>query len=201
MQTEIEAKFPNIDAKKFRAKLKKLGAKLGHPELSMKRKTFDLPGGALGSKGAWVRVRDEGDKITLSYKQLKDRSLHGTSELTVNVTHFEDTCKLMEHVGLVPKSYQETKREKWFYKKVEITIDTWPWVPTVVELEGPSEKVVRAVAKELDLNWDEVMHGSVEPVYQLLYDFTDEEICHWESITFTKPPKWLLARKKNTKKK
>ncbi|MFA6095950.1 MAG: class IV adenylate cyclase [Candidatus Paceibacterota bacterium] len=194
METEIEAKFPDIDANALRGKLKELGATREHPEVLMKRKTFDFPD-RKKMKG-WVRVRDEGNKITLSYKQLDDWSLHGTKESTVTVSNFEDTCKILLSIGLEQKSYQETKREKWKYKDVEVTIDTWPWVPTFVEIEGSSEELVRRVAEDLGLDWGDALHGSVEPIYQMHYDFTDEEIDGWKSITFVPPPDWLLARKK-----
>ncbi len=195
METEIEAKFPDIKVKSLRIKLKKIGAILEHPEILMKRRTFDLPDRGLNKIGGWIRVRDEGDKITLSYKQLNDRTLHGTKEVTVIVNNFEKTCEFLISIGMKMKSYQETKREKWKYKGVEITIDTWPWVPTFVELEGSTEELVKKVANDLELDWRQVLHGSVEPIYQMHYDFTDEEIDHWESITFISPPEWLLKKK------
>lgn len=196
METEIEAKFPDIDHETFRSKLEKSGAVMVYPEVLMKRKTFDYPDRRLYEIGGWIRVRDEGNKITLSYKQLKDRGLHGTKEVEVTVSDFDMTCDFLLAIGLELKSYQETRREKWKLKDVEITIDTWPWVPTFAELEGPSEKIVKETAKILGLNWGEAIHGSVEPIYQMHYNFTDEEIDLWESITFTSPPKWLLAKKK-----
>ncbi len=196
METEIEAKFPDIDPDAFRAKLKALGATLEHPEILMRRKTFDYLGNRLEKTGSWVRVRDEGDKITLSYKRLDDRTLHGTKELVVVVSDFEKACDLITAIGLEAKSYQETKREKWVLDGVEVTIDTWPWIPTFVELEGPSEKSVRTVAEKLGFQWSGAMFGSVEGVYQMHYDFTDSEIDHWEEITFVPAPDWLLARKK-----
>jgi len=196
MQTEIEAKFPDIDADALRMTLKKVGATLIHPEVLMKRKTFDRPNKVIDKIFDWVRVRDEGDKITLSYKRLDDRTLHGTKEISVIVDDFDKSCELITSIGLIMKSYQETKREKWIYQDVEITIDTWPWVPTFVELEGASEEAVRNVASGLNMDWNQVLHGSVEPVYQMHYDFTDEEIDSWKSITFVPPPAWLLAKKK-----
>lgn len=194
METEIEAKFPNIDADALRLMLKEKGAELEHPEVLMRRKTFDDPNRRLKKVGGWIRVRDEGNKVTLSYKQLNDRTLHGTKEITVVVDDFDKTCSFLEAIGMVAKSYQETKREKWNYKGVEVTIDTWPWVPMFVELEGPTEEVVREVAAGLGFDWINAMHGSVEPIYQMHYDFTEEEIDGWESITFIDPPDWLLTK-------
>ena len=197
MEIEIEAKFPDIDADALRAILKEKGANLEYPEALMRRKTFDYPDRRLNKISGWIRVRDEGNKVTLSYKQLHDRTLHGTKEVDVVVSDFDKTLQLLEAIGMVAKSYQETKREKWNYKGVEVTIDTWPWVPTFVELEGPTEELVKEVSNDLGFNWSDAMHGSVETIYQKHYDFTEEEIDGWESITFIDPPDWLLAKKKN----
>lgn len=196
MQTEIEAKFPHIDPVAFREKLTSLGAQLEYPEILMKRKVFDYSDWRLEKVGGWVRVRDEGKKITLTYKQLNDRSLHGTKEVEVVVGNFDTTCELLSAIGLEAKAYQETKREKWQLGNVEITIDTWPWIPTFVELEASNEEDLRVIAEKLELDWKEVMYGSVEVVYQMHYNFTESEIDHWDSITFIPEPDWLLAKKK-----
>ena len=196
MQTEVEAKFPDVNQDSLRKKLKLLGAVLEYPEILMRRKVFDYEDRRLEKIGGWVRVRDESNKITLSYKQLNDRTLHGTKEVEVTVDNFDKTCELLLAIGLKLRSYQETKREKWKLNGVEITIDTWPWVPTFVEVEAADEESVKKVVEILGFNWDQAMHGSVESIYQMHYDFSDEEIDHWESITFVPEPEWLLAKKK-----
>ncbi len=82
METEIEVKFLNINPEKFRKKLLALKAKRIYPETLMKIKTFDYPDKKLEKIGAWIRVRNEGNKITFSYKRLLKRTLHGTKEKT-----------------------------------------------------------------------------------------------------------------------
>ncbi len=196
METEIEATFPDIDTQKLREKLTLLGATKEHGEMLMRRENFDFPDESLDKINGWVRVRDEGNQITLSYKQLLDRTIHGTKEATVVVNDFEKATAFLRAIGMTRKVYQETKREKWLYKNVEVTIDTWPWIPSFVELEGPSEDALKEVARDLGLDWTKAMHGSVENVYQMHYDFTDHEIDHWPEITFIPEPDWLLARKK-----
>ncbi len=196
MQIEIEAKFLDIDLLALREKLKSIGAKLVYPEKLMTRKVFDFPDHRLEKEGAWIRVRNEGDKITLSYKKLVDRSLHGTKEITVVVNDFDETCNLLLTLGFVQDSFQETKREKWTLEDSEITIDTWPWIPTFVELETSSEDKIKSLAKKLGLSWNEALHGSVEIAYQKYYDVTEEEIDNWESITFIPVPDWLEIKRK-----
>lgn len=196
MQTEVEAKFPDIDKEALRAALKDAGAKLEYPERSMRRKNFDYEDRRLEKVGGWLRVRDEGDKVTFTYKHLGDRTLHGTKEVEVVVSDFEKTCELLAAIGLMNKAYQETKREKWKLGESEITIDTWPWIPSFVEIEAQDETSLKEIVQKLNLDWSKAMHGSVETVYQMHYDFTEEEIDGWPEITFIPEPKWLVAKKK-----
>jgi adenylate cyclase class 2 len=196
METEIEAKFPNINKDNLREKLKEIGAVLEYEEVLMRRSNFDYPDRTLDKKGGWIRVRDEGNKVTLSYKQLNDRTLHGTKEVSLVVDNFEKSCEFLLAVGFEIKAQQETKREKWTHRGVEITIDTWPWVPSFVELESKNESTLKEISSLLGFNWADAMHGSVETIYQMHYDFSESEIDHWESITFIPEPEWLLARKK-----
>lgn len=197
MKTEIEAKFLNIDAKDLRIKLEKVGAVMQYPERLMKRKVFDYQDGKLRREGAWVRVRDEGDgKITLSYKKLIDRSIQGTKEITLDVSDFQTMCDFLQACGFDSKSYQETKREKWVLGESEITIDTWPWIPTFVEIESETEEEVQKVSALLGFDWSKALHGSVETAYQDLFDVTEDEIDGWEEITFTPVPDWLEIKRK-----
>jgi len=198
MQTEIEAKFLDIDPEALRVKLKAAGATLVHPERLMSRNVFDLPDQTFQQSGAWVRLRDEGDKITLGFKKLNDRTLHGTQEITVGVDNFEKTADILAAMGLVNKSFQETKRERWQFGNTEITIDTWPWIPTFVELEAPDEEKLKEAADKLKLSWTDAMHGSVETAYQKYYDITEEEIDSWKSVTFISVPDWLEAKRRKT---
>ena len=196
METELEAKFLDIDPDSLRKSLKESGAKLAHPERLMKRKAFDFPDERLEKEGGWIRVRDEGDKITLSYKRLVDRTLHGTKEITVEVSDFEKTCNILIAAGLQADAYQETKREKWELEGSEITIDTWPWIPTFVEIEAGSEDKLKEVVKKIGLDWKNAMHGSVETAYQKYFDVTEQEVDSWENITFTPVPEWLEVKRR-----
>lgn len=195
MQTEIEAKFLDADHDEIRGKLKKLGAVRTHERRLMHRKNFDYPDHRLEKVGGWVRVRDEGDQVTLSYKQLNDRSLHGTKEVSLIVDGFDSACKLLEAIGLKSYSYQETKRETWELDGAQVELDEWPWVKPYVEIETPDEKTLKNIASKLGLEWSEAKHGSVEIVYQAEYDFTEAEIDAWPEITFIDPPDWLLANR------
>lgn len=196
METEIEAKFLGVEVDEFRHHLQAAGAHLVHGVRLMRRQTFDFSDSGLSSIGGWVRLRDEGDKVTLSYKQLNDRTLHGTKEIAVVVDSYERALEFLQTIGLQVKAKQETKRERWDLQGCEVTIDTWPWIPPFVELEAGSEQQVKAAAAALGLDWAQALHGSVEVAYQAYFDVTEEEIDHWPEIRFGDTPDWLAKRRR-----
>jgi adenylate cyclase class 2 len=196
MQTEIEAKFLDIDVNALRERLISVKAKKIHDERLMRRWVFDYPDKRLEKIGGWVRVREEGDKVTLSYKQLNDRTLHGTKEVVITVDSSDETQKFLSAIGLVEKAFQETKRERWELDECEITIDTWPWIPAFVEIEAPSESKIKEVSEKLGFEWAEALFGSVETAYQRYFDLTEEEIDAWPRIVFEPTPDWLLVKQR-----
>lgn len=196
METEIEAKFLAVDHDAMRAKLQALGATCEQPKRLMRRKSYDFPDKRLNEVNGWVRVRDEGDKVTLSYKQLNDRTLHGTKEVTVVVDSFEAAQHFLEAIGLQANGYYETTRESWVLGHTQIELDEWPWVKPFLEIEGPDEASVKSMAAQLGLDWKDVVHGSVEIVYMAEYDVTEAEVDSWEEGTFSPVPDWLEAKRK-----
>ena len=192
MHTEIEAKFLGIDHDAMRTKLEALGATLVAPARQMHRVNYDV----LDNRRAWVRVRDENNKVTLTYKQLDDRSLHGTKEVNLTVDSFEQAEAFLQAIGLKPKTDQQTKRESWKLGDVEIELDEWPWIRPFLEIEGPDESSVKEAAAKLGLDWKDALHGSVEIAYRAEYDVTDEEINQIPVINFGPAPGWLLERRR-----
>lgn len=195
MKPEIEAKFLDIDFDEFRQRLQQAGAELVQPMRLMRRRNYDQADGSLEAKGGWVRLRDEGDRITLAYKQLNNREIDGTHEVTVEVNNFDDSAILLENAGLRQTSYQETKRESWVLDGVQIELDEWPWVPTFIETEAATDQEIVAVAARLGLDMDQAVHGSVEIVYRNYYDVTDLEVDAWPEIVFSEVPKWLEEKR------
>ena len=135
MNNEIEAQFLDINKNEIRKKLKQIGTKLVRPEVLMRRIVFDV------GPHQFARVRDEGDKIVMTYKNVSDdKSIMGTKEVNVVVDNYENAILLLKSCGLEEKAEQESLREVWILGEVEICIDEWPWLPPFIEVEGPSEK-------------------------------------------------------------
>lgn len=168
MYTEYEATFLNIDKDEIRGRLRGVGATLVRPEYMQKRIAFDLPS-EHGSIHEWVRVRDEGDKITLSYKKIDGDEIHNQKEIQITVDDFDKAVELLSAIGCGAKAFQESKRELWKIDDTEITIDEWPFLEPFVEIEGESEEVVRKVAEKLGFNWSEAKFCAVGALYEMKY--------------------------------
>ena len=197
MGNEIEAQFLDINKDELRKKLAEIGAKLVKPEVLMRRIVFDL------APGQFARVRDEGGgKIVMTYKNVTDdKSIMGTKEVNVTIDNYENGILLLKSCGLNEKAEQESLRETWVYdnngEEVEICIDTWPWIPTFVEVEGPSEESVWETAGKLELKKEKVKFGSVDTTYQHYYGI-DTDVVNFQTpkILFNMdPPEWAKEKK------
>lgn len=197
MKPEIEVKFLDVNHAVLRERLQNLGGECVQPVRLMRRKNFNQPDGSLEAKGGWVRVRDEGNKVTLAYKQLNNREVDGTHEVSVTVSSFAETAEILQRAGLQQTSYQETKRESWRLGDIEIELDEWPWVKPYIEIEGADKSSLKSISSQLGFDWNDAKYGSVEVVYAAEYDVTDEEIDTIPSITFSEPvPDWLEAKRR-----
>ncbi|MCX6746313.1 MAG: CYTH domain-containing protein [Candidatus Parcubacteria bacterium] len=187
MNIEYEATFTKINKNKMHQKLKNLGARLIKPEFLMKRVVFIPP---KKIKNGWMRVRDEGDKITMSLKIVHGKKITAQKEIELIIDDFENGCNFLESIGAKRKSYQETKRELWHLNDVEITLDTWPGLKPVIEIEGKNEQDVKAVAEKLDFDWSKAIFDSIDYVYEQELGIPREVINNQTpEATFKNPPK------------
>ena len=175
MDIEWEAKFLDIDKNKLRKKLQTSGAKLVRPERLYKRAVFFLPKGH-EIKGGWLRVRDEGDKVTMSLKVVTNGKVDLQKEVTVEVGNYNNARQLLSEIGCVEKAYQETKREIWRLGQTEITIDEWPYLEPYVEIEGSSEEAIKKASNLLGFDYTQAVFGSVDQVISKKYGIPEDSI-------------------------
>lgn len=184
MKTELEATFPNINKEDIRKKLKNSGAKLLRPEFMQKRYAFRLPKG-YQIAGSWARVRDEGNKITMSVKIVDGDKIENQKEVCLEVDDFNEAVSFLTLLGCEKKAYQETKRELWKLGDVEITIDEWPFLEPFLEVEGDSEKAVIDVINKIGLNYEDALFCAVDKLYNLKYNVSQDIINnHTPEIVF-----------------
>jgi|SRR3989344_1864657 len=175
MRIEYEATFTNIDKDVMRQALQKAGAECLRPKFMQKRSVFYLPSGH-EIKGGWLRVRNEGDKITMSLKVVDGDRIENQKEICLTVDSFDEAVQFLVSVGAREKSYQETKRELWRLDRAEITIDEWPFLKPLVEIEADSEMVVRAAAEKLGLDYATARFCAVDTLYAEKYGISEDRI-------------------------
>ncbi len=113
MAEEIEVKFLNVNPTSLEAKLLEAGAgKVG--DFFYRRRVFDYPDWRLDKAHSWLRLRDEGEKITLSFKKRLGAEKHdgtgnddGMEETEIIVNDFEKTAQLLLGIGFIEKHYVE----------------------------------------------------------------------------------------------
>lgn len=198
MNAEIEAKFLDVDFGEVRQKLTGLGAVCEKPMRLMRRAIIETP--ELEAKHSFVRIRDEGDRVTLTYKQVDENSLTGVKEVEVDVSHFEDTILLFEQLGMKYKSFQESYRETWRLGDVEIMLDEWPWLRPYIEIEGPSESSVKQVAAKLGFDWQAAVFGRTTSAYQIQYPDGDaDQLVNIPEVKFDTPVPTIINGQKELK--
>lgn len=190
MQTELEYKFI-IDSKSgIRSRLQKLGAIQKYPEQLMRMQLFDYPNkkemNATG-KYKWWRVRDEGQRIAVTLKEMYDdgktRDNH-VKELEIEVNDYDKAAQMLVHTGLIKTAEQEKYQEAWQLHDIEISIDTWPTLPPFIELEGEDEQNMKKLVTQLGLSMEDVILGSADYVFQKVYGVEPDVLGDYRELTF-----------------
>lgn len=179
MKIEYELRVLEINVEEIKKKLEKLGAKK-IASRNMRRFVYELPVDGEKVKHKWIRLRDQGDKITLTIKEITSNAIDGTKELEITVDDFDKTNALLKLAGFKATAYQENKRESYSLDGVDVEIDTWPRIPSYLEVEGPSEEKVLETLKKLGFSKEETTAINNIDIYKK-YGF---EIQNIKRLTF-----------------
>lgn len=171
MAIEYEATFYPVDQDGMRRRLQTARAVLARPEFLQRRYTFGHPHDET-TKERWIRVRDEGNKVTMSYKRVDGGGIADQHEICLTIDAFEEGREFLAALGCELRNYGETKRELWRLDGVDITIDTWPWLEPLVEVEGESEAAVRQACAALGLDYAQARFCTAAVIYAEVYDTT-----------------------------
>lgn len=175
---ENEVKILEIDTKKWSMMLEKMGAtKVGNWE--QKRQVYDFH--PINPK-KWIRLRTNGEKTTLTIKEIIDNTkINGVQELEIEVSDYEKTAKILEELGFHANAVQENKRICYRYEDVEIAIDTWPLIPTYVEIEGPNVEAVEKFLNKIDYDEQKKTTLDVKSIYREFYGILIDQ---YPNLTF-----------------
>ena len=165
MKIEYEIRILEINKEEMIKKLEELGAtKKG--KFEQKRYAYDL---RPAEKGKWIRLRTNGRVTTLTYKDIVSNTVDGTKEVEFEVEDFNKANEFLEKIGFENRSYQENERRQYILNDVEIDIDSWPMIPTYMEIEGKSEEQVLNMKKILNIDENKVTTLNCDDIYKQIY--------------------------------
>lgn len=165
MKTEYEIRILEINKEEIIKKLEELGA-IKKGKFEQKRYVYDLKP---AEKGKWIRLRTNGEHTTLAYKDVVSNTIDGTKEVEFEVEDFHKANEFLKKIGFENRSYQENERIQYILNDVEIDIDSWPMIPTYMEIEGKSEKEVLNMKKILDIDESKVTTLNCDDIYKQIY--------------------------------
>ena len=166
MPLEYEYPFKNYDKNIVLSKMKENGAKKeGH--YIFRVIVFIHP---LNTPNTYIRVRDEGKRITMTYKY-KNPDVEFEDENEVIIDNFDQAVNILYGIGCKKKYYYEKMREIWILRNSEIVFDNTPGVPEVMEIESKTKKELDSITKLLDLTEYKYIRGKTTTTTEELYGF------------------------------
>lgn len=172
MNIEIEERILDINVDDIIKKLESLNAtKVG--EWNQRRYVYDFNP---IRENEWIRLRTNGEKVTLTYKNIEKDSVDGTKELEIEVSDFEETNQLLNVLGYNAKAYQENKRICYILNNVEVDIDFWPLIPAYLEIEGKTIEEVRTIEDFLKIDKSKITTLNCQDIYQEVYGIDIDKI-------------------------
>jgi predicted adenylyl cyclase CyaB len=162
MPKEYEYRFNDYTKKNILSKLKELGAKY-YGTYKFKVMVFTDN----NNSEKYIRVRDEGHRITMTVKNnLTDKF---PIENEVNINDFDEGVNIFLQLGCKKKYYYEKYREIWNLNNSEIIFDMNPGIPEIMEVESSTKKELDILCKKLDLNIKNYQGFSNNEMYSGLF--------------------------------
>lgn len=172
---EIETKILEVDIKETGEKLRNLGAK----EIQNTRLTVDWygPKGLThdGDDPWYLRIRaySSSEKCEVTWKAKSE--LMGVSrkhkEINFTVSDPLQMEDLLKELNLEKYAHQEKDRISWILNNVQFDLDTYPKMPSFLEIEAQSEKDINEMIKKLNLNknktWNDGERTLIKEKYKL----------------------------------
>ena len=82
----------------------------------------------------------------------------------------------LKKIGFENRSYQENERISYVLNDIEFDIDSWPMIPTYMEIEGKSEEQVLDMVKHLNIDESKVTTLNCDDIYKKFYNIDISKI-------------------------
>ncbi len=146
---EIEAKFLEVDVKGLVSKLESFGAAKVF-EGNIVAGYYDFKDGRLRRNRQLLRLRTKGDIAELTLKvPISNEKAKVAEEIEVNVSDADEMEGILAHLGIY--KYDELVKHRMSYSLggTHFDFDTYPGIPTFLEIEAPSIGEVESYAVRL----------------------------------------------------
>lgn len=121
----------------------------------------------------WVRVRQTNGKTTITIKHIlnpdaqieNQKKIQKVMETEMEVPSIEEANNILEQLGFSFRNYQEKNRATYDVDGVEVDIDSWPLIPTYVEIENDSIELIKNTVEKLGLQEHEIVSCNTADIY------------------------------------
>lgn len=131
----------------------------------------------------FIRLRQINGKIHLSYKHHQKNTIDGTVEIEFEINNLEKAKEFLLNLGFVCFREQEKKRHKFELNNVILDIDTWPKIPTYLEIEGKSEKDIKKMTEKLGFDYKKALFMDARQIIENIYNIP---VSKYKYFTFKK---------------
>ena len=188
MPQEYEYAFTDYNKKDIISKIKKMNG-VHKGTFLFRVNVFIHP---LEVSGTYIRVRDEGFRITMTYKYATSNKFLNEDEIIID--NFDNGVKILLGLGCKSKYYYEKIREIWKVKNTEIIFDTNPGIDDKLEVESNTKKELDKMVKYFGLTIEDRKNRYMD-LYQMEIPKT------LVVLTFQNVKKNLIKHVKKNKKK
>ena len=117
----------------------------------------------------WIRLRKTNKKTTITVKHIladNDTNIQQMMETEMEVPSIKEANDFLRALGYSHKCYQEKKRISYILNNHTIDIDTWPGLPTYMEVEGENEEDINSILNLLGYSMKDTVSCTVDEVYK-----------------------------------
>lgn len=178
ISNEVEIKFKVSDLAHLTQNLKSAGFQMVTPRTHEMNTLYDQPGQTLRSRGALLRLRQYGERWTLTYKdksagQGKHKS---RPEIETQVHNGPATAQILEALGYQPTFSYEKFRTEWTDHQGHVVIDETP-VGNFGEIEGTPDWIDR-IASQLGISEGQYITASYTELFREWKQQTGSDATH-----------------------
>src|SRR5690242_19739613 len=139
MPDEVEIKFSVADVSALEEKLRSLGFDVETPSTHELNTLYDTSSGKLRRSGQLLRLRQYGDRWTLTHKTRGRKGIHKTrTETETQVSDGTAMNAILLGLGYHQSFSYEKFRAEWSDAKGHVVVDRTP-IGNFAEIEGPPQ--------------------------------------------------------------